>query len=506
MDKNDRPIDESDPRFSPYAKHIDNFLRQTEKLEDGRQGLMHKFRTLTPEEVEHHISSWENHKANNPNAYSNPHEDNVIATAGVGKLSDDQFNRLMHIADTSEGWRTKSHIHAGIQGNPQATDEQIKHIMDKVGPAEYLTDHKVLGNPALKGKNLDTIIKHHIDNGNGYSLERIANRNPNLTKEQLETLRYNGGSNIHQNILANKALKLDKDQQESLLKQLEAKGESTSTIAERPDVHPDIINHIISNPKTREHELGTIIRSPDINLDKDQVKKIYQHPNFTGQNAKDMFNSEHEGVDADTRDNLVGKMVSSEGLNSDVVRSKHFTEGHVGQVLGSNNATAKAIVAGSPRVNSEQLHGLLDTLGDQSHSQMLTNRKTKPDHLKRIIDQGPSESRVQEILDHPSTNGDVLHHLISKGNDLVKASAIHHPAAQPSHFTNALESGIKMHGPLSSAPGTPPSVLDKLADSPLSYVRQNVAQHKNTQNETLGKLRSDSNPEVSAIASKRYKG
>jgi hypothetical protein len=69
-----------------------------------------------------------------------------------------------------------------------------------------------------------------------------------------------------------------------------------------------------------------------------------------------------------------------------------------------------------------------------------------------------------------------------------------------------MELGAPMHGAISSSPSAPPSMLDKLADSPLSFVRHNVAKNKNTSNETYAKLLNDSLPEIAALAKKKHKG
>ena len=68
-----------------------------------------------------------------------------------------------------------------------------------------------------------------------------------------------------------------------------------------------------------------------------------------------------------------------------------------------------------------------------------------------------------------------------------------------------MDHGQVLHGAITSSPSAPPSVLSKLADSPFSFVRQNIASHKNADNDTLKKLADDSNEEIAATAKKRLK-
>ena len=109
------------------------------------------------------------------------------------------------------------------------------------------------------------------------------------------------------------------------------------------------------------------------------------------------------------------------------------------------------------------------------------------------------------MLEHPSANADILHSVFDSGHNLDKTAVLHHPAVQASHFQKAMDHGQVLHGAITSSPSAPPSVLGKLADSPFSFVRQNIASHKNADNDTLKKLANDSNEEIAATAKKRLK-
>lgn len=506
MDKNDRPIKEGDPRFEPYAKHIDAFLRQTEKEEQpGRQSLVGRFHQYSPEEVKHHMDKWQEH-GDKEGWNWNPHDDMVMSIAKSGKLSDEHFDTLLNHGD-KEGLSLfdKTKMTTALSQNPHLSDEQMGKVIEKISVRGFPANDETISNPALRGDNLHKVI----DGKDEWVLNKIANKNPNLEKSHIDKLLKTSDDQMGYSILGNHGINLSKEQQEDMFKREAGKkgiaSPTFNTFANRPDLHPAVVDKILDHENSDSSTRKNIINNPGVQLSKDQINKILTKDE-NGSNARRLFDSHHEAIDTETRDKLLDHVMQKGAVTTDLVRSKNFTGDHLNKLLGSSNDQHHLVAAASSKINSAQLHDVLDKHGKDAHSLALENSKTKPEHLKKIIDHGPESYRMNYVLNHKATNSDVLHHIYDKSNDLWKGAVLHHPAVQPSHFQKAVDGGIKMHGAISSSPAAPPSVLDKMADSPLQYVRQNVAEHKNTSNETLGKLKNDSSLEVSAAAAKRFKG
>jgi hypothetical protein len=273
-----------------------------------------------------------------------------------------------------------------------------------------------------------------------------------------------------------------------------------------------------------------LIDNPHVKLDDDHLKKIYarapgkltsripgkifESPKTSPEVREHVFNKQLEHVDA-------GDTGKSDGWAStdafvEMAKSKYFTKDHVNKLLDAadkhagtdNEASLRNGAAHSLKASPEQLDRQIDkiTVSSSAFGTLLNNKNLKPSHLKKMYDHIADEDYMStKITDHPSANSDVLHHVMDKGNNWERTRVLHHPNVQSSHFQKAMDAGQSMHGAISSSPSAPPSALHKLADSPFSFVRQNVASHKNTPNETLTKLVNDADENVAAAASKRIK-
>ena len=303
--------------------------------------------------------------------------------------------------------------------------------------------------------------------------------------------------------------------------------------AQRSDLHPDIVNHLVHNGNEGLHD--ALINNQHVNLSHEQLKSIYdsyqpkqghsstvmggtifKSPKATPELREHIFNTE------------LGHLSSAPSINNPamyhIVRSKPFTKEHLDRMLdvaekvnvglGVKTNYISSYASQAPKMSSEQINRQIGNLkpGDTNViGNLLEKKSLKPVHLSALHDfMADPKNQVSsyyknKLLEHPSVDSSVLHSVFDKGDNWDKTNVLHHDAVQASHFQKALDHGQGLHAAISSSPSAPPSALAKLADSPISFIRQNIASHKNTDQATLKKLADDSNEEIATTAKKRLK-
>lgn len=517
-DKNDVEIKEGDPRFAPYEKHISNFIKQTEPLEKGESDISNRFKTYEPDEVEQHLSAHEKFLEDNKDASwrTSPHEKTVNDIAKKAPLSDDQFKRLRELK-SDDNWRDSPKQH--MYQNPNLTDSQVstiigdKHERNRTNPIATLAK-----NPSTKGENLDKISDEVLKYSENHDLNNLAN-NPNLEDRHITRI-MKERPEFKRHLALNNNIKFSPETQKDYINsgnKIDVYDSDLSHLSQRPDLSPESINHIANS--TDRHAVRHLISNPDVQLSKDHIDSILKNHDAEGDASKQLFHSHHEEANnrsSELFDNMLD--APKQSIIGGTSNSKMFNKEHLAKLIEKGDAPDKSVAnlhveaSKSNKLSSDQIHHLIDKTGGNETSgvidNLLKNNKLKPEHLQKIVNTVKlPEWKKQSVLDHPAANAQVLHDTYDKGTTHDKTSVLHHPAVQTSHFAKALaEPGFKLHGAISSAPGAPPSALNKMAESPLSFVRQNVASHKNTPQETLKDLKSDSNEQVAAAAAKRYKG
>lgn len=509
-DKNDSEINEGDPRFKDYEHHIGNFIKQT-KGDEKDSRIAKRFQTYTPEEVDAGIESW-----NNPNHYfGRSHTLHDIAKRA--KLTDVQIEKIKNSHKSKNEY--DSHPADHLLSNSNISIDKLEPLIKEAykSPKSPTLLSNLSENSNLKGKYLDKLLKHHMEQvGTSEPLIKLAEKNSHLSESNINEI-LDKKSTLANTLAKNHGITLTKEHQDKIIDKT-SKSEGTPqalySMSERKDLHPESVDKLIDL-----NNLGVnvnLIDNHQANLSSDHIKKLIRNSNVP-QVAR-LFNSDHENM-KDNREAAFNNILRhtkefpKESVFGMIANSKHLTKDHVNKMIeaGDNAPHSKGDIyrkiSNHKKLDSGQISNLLDKPeASQYADSLLQNNRLKPEHLHKIMDNMLEENHHEDILNHPSTNTEVLHKLFDKGNTLTRNNILHHPKAQLSHFNKAMDMGTKMHGAISSSPSAPPSMLHDLADSPLSFVRSNVVKNKNTLPETHAKLINDSLPEIAALAKKKYKG
>ena len=520
MDKYDRPVQEDDPRFAEHTHHIAKFINQTAKNESGESALVKRFKHYEPEEIEHHLSQYEKAASTKQEARDmryHPSHEHIASIATHAQLSDEHFDRIKALPSYTDYWGNKESPNYNLGSNKKLTHGQVGKLLATTNEDDRNTFmSQLMSNRAVKGEHLDHLIsmRGSLKNKVNPSIDLAAN--PNLQQHHIDELIKD--KNTHKDLSQNHGINLTPEHQKQIL----ASGEYNADFASRKNLHPDTIDHLtkhatgyaaeklIENPHTQlsDRHVSNILdrkRTDGIHMG----GKLFASPNISPESRDKVF------------DQALRKPMGVELI--DIVKSRFMTKDHVGRMLDAHDFhkedqpdAAKSLlyhVANSPKASSEHLTRIIGSLNKNNSGvigSLLDNKNLKPGHLAAIHDfvTNPENKLTgynDSILEHPSANADILHSVFDKGHNLDKTAVLHHPAVQASHFQKAMDHGQVLHGAITSSPSAPPSVLSKLADSPFSFVRQNIASHKNADNDTLKKLANDSNEEIAATAKKRLK-
>ena len=446
-----------------------------------------------------------------------PSHEHIASIATHASLSDEHFDRIKALPSYADYWGNKESPNYNLGSNKKLTHGQVGKLLATTNEDDHNTFmSQLMGNRAIKGEHLDHLMSMRGSLKNKVNPSIDLAKNPHLQQHHIDELIKD--KNTHEALSQNHDITLTPEHQKQIL----ASGQYNANFASRKDLHPDTIDHLtkhaagyaieklIENPHTQlsDHHVSNILdrkRTDDIHMG----GKLFASPNISPESRDKVF------------DQALRKPMGVE--LSDIVKSRFMTKDHVGRMLDAHDFhkadqpdAAKSLLyhaANSPKASSEHLTRIIGSLNKNNTGvirQLLDNKNLKPAHLAAIHDyisapENGATGDKEKLLEHPAVNADILHSVFDSGHNLDKTAALHHPAVQASHFQKAMDHGQVLHGAITSSPSAPPSVLSKLADSPFSFVRQNIAFHKNTDNDTLKKLADDSNEEIAATAKKRLK-
>ena len=521
MDKYDRPVQESDPRFAPYEHHISKFLHQTKALEGKSE--INRFAHHEPHEIQGAIDDYKKALSRGDNdpyrIYDNSDErlKNIVHHA---KLSDSHFDQIQALPIGKDYANRPVGIPTELGHNKKLSHEQVGKLLNE--PDDVIKgfhERALVENPAVRGDHIDRLMSsprlraEHV---------RELASNPNLQPHHVDKLMDD--ERTYEKLAANHNVTLSPEHQRKIIQT----GKDPISFSQRRDLHPHTVDMMLADKNKTTHHTN-LINNEHVNLSDDQLRtlsanskvdsgvhsSIFDSPKTSPETREHVFNTHMDRV-KNVRD-------SSPSLSS-FVNSKYFTKDHLDRMLDAADkhdadpdkpavryqnpfrVAAASYLKASPAQIDRQVKGAKGNVS--IISDLLDNKNLKPDHLKTMfndVHKANTEYHKQKIMDHPSVNGDVLHHAFDNGSNWDRTMVLHHPKVQASHFQKAMDIGQSQHAAVSSSPSAPPSALNKLADSPLSFIRQNVANHKNTPRETLSKLADDSDETVADTAAKRLK-
>ena len=520
MDKYDRAVQEGNPLFAEYEHHISKFVNQTAKNESGESSLMKRFKHYEPEEIEQHLSQYEKAASTKQEARDmryHPSHEHIASIATHAPLSDEHFDRIKALPSYTDYWGNKESPNYNLGSNKKLTHGQVGKLLATTNEDDHKTFmSQLMSNPVVRGEHLDHLMSMRGSLKDKVNPSIDLAKNPHLQQHHIDELIRD--KNTHKALSQNHGITLTPEHQKQIL----ASGEYNADFASRKDLHPDTIDHLTKH--AAGYAVEKLIENPHAQLSDQHVSNILDRKRTDGIHmGGKLFASPN--ISQENRDRVFDQALRKPmGVElSDIVKSRFMTKDHVGRMLDAHDFhkedepdAAKTLLyhaANSPKASSEHLTRIIGSLNKNNSGvirPLLDNKNLKPAHLAAIHDfvTNPENKLTgynDSILEHPSANAGILHSVFDKGHNLDKTAVLHHPAVQASHFQKAMDHGQVLHGAISSSPSAPPSVLGKLADSPFSFVRQNIASHKNADNDTLKKLANDSNEEIAATAKKRLK-
>jgi hypothetical protein len=521
MDKYDRRVEEGDPRFAPYEHHITKFIHQTKPLESDSK--IDRFHHYEPYEIDDAIAGYKKRLSdsnNDPTASGVSYHHttkNLTDISEKAKLSDKQFDAIHSLPIGKDYLNRPEGVPLSLSKNKKLTHEQVGKLLG--AHDEKVLDHheeQLAQNPVVKDEHIDALLKSPRLSKEAF--HSLAN-NPNLKQHHIDALIKD--PETHDKLGSNHAITLTKDHQDQIIDS----GKWKEGFAHRSDLHPDTVEHLLGSGYGA-HIHTHLVNNPHVEMDDRQLRSLHAQHN-RGESAISGAIFDSPKTSPETREHVFNTHMdhlersgggSSPALDT-MIRSKHFTKDHLDRVLdvadktdkqpGATNTMriyASRYLKASPAQLDRQVNA--SKQGTAPVGYLLDNKNLKPEHLKTLFNAAASsktEYEKEKVMEHPSINGDVLHHVFDSGHSWDRTRVLHHPKVQMSHFQKAMDVGQSLHGAISSSPSAPPSTLSKLADSPFSFVRQNIASHKNTPQETLANLANDSAEEVSSIAKKRLK-
>lgn len=533
MDEKDRPVEKEDSRYAEHMPHINEFLQQAHELEGHpTTNLLGKYKTYTKEEAADVLNNKEEaHKGYHPehNALMNIVKGHDIPKNHLDDMKGD--NKHLHL------------LRNYYEHNPHVSKEDAEHAIAHNSKG----NHGLLDSLKSNMNRSPELLHHELDNVDKYHNLRVD--------QKIEYGRYGYGRNVvsakhlgdehHKKIIqsdqfsdeAKKSLAshdLSHDNQKRLLSQ------HPSTIAElaekQSNLHPEILDKL-----TKEHahisSLSQYMRKPET-ADQFQphhyeqalasAKKLHEGDSdykneYTSSIASHIMHTKNPHADnyRQSAINLVHNNVENmdkanwlHGASHEVLKSSKLSKEDINGMWdkAAPGGNVRGSLISNAKIDPEKISSHIDDHKGTLHtllSHTLENKKLTGEHLQKLLSshhmKNADKDDYGKILNHSKFGHEDMNKAYSDSKThSAKVEMLHHPKVTQTVMKRAVDNPL-MHPALSSSPFASPSLLHQLSDSKLAYVRKNVANHKNTENETHKKLVDDSDPEVSAIANKKVK-
>jgi len=557
MDEKDKRVDDNDPRYKEHLHHIRKFITQTHELEGKpKSNLLHSYKHYEPHEIEDHMNKlhesvydsrlssdqssilqkqkvdkrhidkimdnlderhskgenipWhdQHHKALAEHISTSPH----IHQDHIDRIIKNSTNANENVASHNREMRSK------LMDNKNRTSEQLHHQLDN--PDDYGTRQD---ETLIASHNYDeSHIKKHIKTGNMSvtTMGSILKHHPKLSHETQDDIidRYKSRFNAGESHASNKVYRDAIRHQDSPSPRVIDHIVNNSSAADGMDHMSEFMKNKGSQDHLKSHHYDKIMDNLEQHITRDPTNSrnygnAIDHIIHAGteassphaERAKSLFlNNFHVDDGQWIRDSTKRILGSSKLSKEDIDHAWHNV-----QDKGAEDNHLQSVVLKNPKAGDDKIHKFLDktkSLDTYEHANLMKNKKLKGEHLSKMLSRTNGDSRnYDEILNHPKIGHDHMNKAFDNVTDQSKAVKLlnHHKVTE----TMIQKAKVKphLHGPLSSSSFASPSTLNHMADSPLHYVRLNVAKHKNTNNETLKGLINDRHPEVAAAANKRAK-
>jgi len=514
MDEKDVPVDSNDPRYHDNLNHINDFLNHTHELEKHPDtNLKDKYKRYSPEETNEHLDRLIKGESNyqHENALDNIISNNKLSKEHVAALTDHNGNYDLE-KHYKKYLKKNPHVNANnvseddwhhLSQNPNRSSDMLHHELDNID--KY---HPNKGAKSISGYNttLDAATNRNDDH-----LTKIL-KNPKFT-DSLTGAAFDRDSNNPSHTNQEKYASISPENTKRIL--INQKDISPKLLDVGSKEYPEEFSKHMQKPESannlHQHHFENILKSGEEMLNRNPGDRDTHHTisNITN-HILHTKNPEADGYKASavnlfhnmlSHDKNKEKLLSNHASNS-VLTSNKLSKDDVNSLWDAtkNNIGARANLAKNDKIDGDKLHDHID--GGNANADIMDNKNIKGEHLEKLI---KTTHNPERILDHKKFDHENMNRSFSdaKRHDVV-SSMLHHPKVTQTMQMKALATPHQ-HAALSSSPFTSPSILHKLADSPAAFIRKNVVQHKNTDNDTYKKLLNDGDSEVSEIANKKVK-
>jgi hypothetical protein len=549
MDEKDTPVDVDDPRYQPYAKHMNEFINETHAKEGSpHSNLVNKYKSYTPEEVNEHMKNFDP-------AYPTSEQSKIVETH---KISDDHFNKL------HDAW-----LHGKGQNMSYYSNENnlMRNYLNKNGNLALNHAKKIIDGgkekydslPELIAKNSKRspeLLHHHIDNIEKYK-EAAPDKNHTaalLSAKHADDSLYNKLAdkyNAEDESLWNDAVSsynpkqlspevqnkiMDKSSTEDkkhalarhiLQSQNDVSPKAVDAVVNRHDAHEgknEETTRALSSHMSKQESVGSYLPHHYEKIIKHLPETMKTHASHAADMTSHILHAGNEGSHMHGENaknqyiNNVNKIQSTPGISTTkLLKSSKFSNEDLNHLWTntahdpSGNIRASMLV--NQKLGDDKINEFLDHASKHSHDKdsytrvnnLLANPKVKAEHLEKLYGITSSDDMKKQILENPKITHESMNKMFDKPKSKEDVdSLLKHPKVTETMQHKA--AGMPhMQGSLSSSKYALPSVLDALSKSPQPFVRQNVAEHKNTPKETIQRLAFDTHKGVSDAAKKRVK-
>lgn len=525
MDSDDKPIDvKKDSRFSKYRREISDVMKKTNSLENHPASkilannaiLTHADAQKAFDEhdaaindIKNSTYSYTTHAQSTRAVTTFEHLTHVIQKA---PLTDEQIDRIKNIprvsrfSDSIEDVDMSHQYVANTEAKPEQLDSIADHAIAHDHPLEELyrnpntsanTQHKIIGHLLAK--------YNHSDNPS--KLQHFAMNATNLQPEHFERIEH--VSKIKESATVNRNAKLPQRYLDEL------KDTHPANVIAHPQVTKDIAYHHL-NSDDKQTVAGAInsgLVEPD-----DVLKRVRESRGLTIDGRK--FIEDPRTSDAHISELLThARDKNKVNLGHGAVTSTRLTREHISSLVKRPDIIKRENILNNPKLKAGDLDDIIKNTS--------TGHFDKPYNVKPILDNPAATHKTIDSLLSDEGNRNAVHKVILGDgeedpkdyatpqhlHDIIDAASselsdkhrvLFHPSVQLSHFEK-LKNDKRMHGAISKSKNAPPSILHSLATSSMDHVRHNVAENPNTERKTLEILKTDSNPTIAAIASKKVK-
>lgn len=360
----------------------------------------------------------------------------------------------------------------------------------------------------------------------------LVKEHPDLTKVpafQGKDLSYTGkGPKLDEALHA----ELKKGNPHKVLAHPEAKPEHLKSIIENSHYIGDMVPSVLEHPKVDSDVISSAIKKHQY-LNNDAADRIINHPKFGPEHANhivsnlegyspirerffksDKVKPEHIEQAIASEDNASHQYAAASPVTTDEHRVKIFNRG-INKTAAMNTFKSpdlidkhyesglESSVASNENSSAKTIARAYD--GSKYNTQDLAMHKNAPSEvISKQIANGNHEHTAALLKGQKNINTEHVDQAFAAKNILTKQAAVRHPKASGQIHETAFANPT-FHGSISVSPSAKPEHLTALASSEHNFIRQNVAENKNTPKETLQTLATDQDGEVSAAATKQLK-